>query len=1484
MRLRKYSRLKMYTATTLLAFIITAFIGIIIVSVNQDKYFDVVIDYIEEETGIGISISSIKLRSPFIVRVNDLKLYSKESDNPFIAISESSFIINPFRILIKRDPLYLVSIIKVNDAFLYPYYIDNSMFKSNNDEADISDKKKELNDLFKILIDKKLTINNFRISLSESGGEASKPVEAVFTLFEINGNSDKYLINSTVSLPSDTFITLAMESEQNLNNLDLNLRAYDNNTSLFDYQAKTELNDRDFILTIKDKVKKEYTGEFIYNIDTDDTKFSITNVYINKQTLNKIYDIVEASSLLENVLESDNDSQANALNYVLESFIETSLSLEGSYKKDSPLSLSFNINTKDEDFGIEANGGLTNKKLYINNAIIKTEIGNILGKGYIPIDEPLASEFSIVTDDLLVLNEVLNIDINIKPLSSSKNNVRSIITLNQLKYKEDLDKKLSYSLSYNKKNEVLNINSITDNKSDSLRASVYMNSKSEDIVSVNGTVPQSLFIALAGYGIIDPLSDIEIDYTLSRSKEVKEENTHNITLITKKIYTEDHEFYLNAILNKNNILIKDLLYAGMSIYGEIDYDNDFNNIDLIANVESPIGKYFVSGEMKKNSDGDRILYASADDEKIVAQGRINDNGEYNFILSTTEDIEFDGIYFGTKIELNNTDKPDNEIYLNGVITAKNNNLPIFSANAGFEMSNKTIAFTNIIYDYGINTLSGTGNLYTEDTALKFDTILNDRYTDGILAAELELNANNMYATVVVKDIPLYLNIANGMYGNVSTKITVIGNIKDPVMYLDEVKINNFEVLGHIADVSLTGYYRKKEMELKNILVNFKGINGIYYPVTERPSIKVPKAYFSEDLHSAKVEIKNVEYLSTYNGEIDYNMRVLGNGNTEYRLKTSKIGINKRRLQEFSTIVIDSGENISFINQSSHGIKGFINTSGNILFSDLKYIYDNEDLLNITGTVTHGKESVVDMLLTSKVLNLEIFEIYNDIFSSIEAEKSKPAKFTVDREQYVLYTKLGGTTDNVTITGRLVGNARRVETPFFSDVFTTGNVDFIFEGNSARITKLDFFTKNGKSLVLTGDAELTHNFVNYINFDLTTSDASEGFLNANANLQVIKAKGPTYVELNIGGDLSNVLMTGKAVLKDTHIEITIKPENRYTPKTFSKASQIYWDFSVDAMQRVNVSHNLVGDFSLVDGGKIRIYDSVKDGMKVEGSVDISRGNIYYLQNVYTVERGNVTFPTDNSLDPIINATAYTHTKYYSYSSLTSVDPDIGSYDVTLYMEINARISQLLFNVTGGITPIKFYTIPALGQYQVNQLAGVIQNGTSEDIGSQIYAETTSSSIASLEADSDKIQQLVMSYGDLALRNTLLRPVERWIRQFLGIDYINLNPAVIGNLIDIDNDLTTASVFDNTSVSIGKYVSKNLFIKYDVTYKFNDLTKLNTISETKDHYYFDHQFGFEVSLLNHLRVANLVFEYKINPFEVDNINSIGQEFNLITRWRF
>ena len=83
---------------------------------------------------------------------------------------------------------------------------------------------------------------------------------------------------------------------------------------------------------------------------------------------------------------------------------------------------------------------------------------------------------------------------------------------------------------------------------------------------------------------------------------------------------------------------------------------------------------------------------------------------------------------------------------------------------------------------------------------------------------------------------------------------------------------------------------------------------------------------------------------------------------------------------------------------------------------------------------------------------------------------------------------------------------------------------------------------------------------------------------------------------------------------------------------------------------------------------------------------------------------------------------------------------------------------------------------------------------------------------------------------------------------------------------------------------KTFSKYLYVKWDITYNAKDPNRPNLFGRPKDSFYFDNRVGFEISapiIWQNYRLANLTFEYKINP---QYIQEIGQDFNLIGRWRF
>ena len=336
--------------------------------------------------------------------------------------------------------------------------------------------------------------------------------------------------------------------------------------------------------------------------------------------------------------------------------------------------------------------------------------------------------------------------------------------------------------------------------------------------------------------------------------------------------------------------------------------------------------------------------------------------------------------------------------------------------------------------------------------------------------------------------------------------------------------------------------------------------------------------------------------------------------------------------------------------------------------------------------------------------------------------------------------------------------------YFSDIFDNAIVDFNFDGNMFNINNLTFYTKRKKNLSVTGEAEIFRNAVNYMDFDLLSSDEQLGLLEGDIDFNVAKIKGPLHLDMNVGGNLSAPRIGGILTLMKSDIQInTINNRNTYSQHIYGIASRIYWDFIIEAWKQVRAYNALVGDFYLEEGSKMGVYSSIMDGIELTGTINFARGNIYYLQNIYKLESGSITFPNNNSSDPIIEATAFANKKYYpstaNNTSSESFENEVSRESITLYMEMNARLSQLLYPDTSGILPVRFYTIPTLGQYQVNQLAGIPQ-GTFDNREERMYAQTTSY-FNSRSENNNQVGQVVGSYSDLIFGNTILRPFERLI---------------------------------------------------------------------------------------------------------------------------
>lgn len=1477
----RYSRFRMYIATTLMAFMIPALFSVSIVLSNKQKYLDNVIEYINKVSPIDISISDISISYKLELVLDNVKLYSKNSKEAFFDMDKASLRFNFLRIFIKRDPLYLLSDINIDNADFYPIVFDTSIFKSEStNKKNIYESMRDtVNSITPIFMDKNIHIKNFSAKVVDNNSTTEVSLNSLYGNFRDYG----YFLSYDLNLPDKTIVHLASESTTNLSDIKTLIYAKDENGDLFKYNL--------FITNTYDKVESSLQNEnkydfinFNYNHNNEDINFSVTNIKIEKDTVYKFMDIALDTPIIYKFVKLDNKKITSISNYI-NTFRDADINAYGYYslKNITNSYIDFDLKVRNKLFNVAVNAELTNNSIILSNANINALDGSIIASGIVPLSDPISSVISLNVKDINAGAKKLSTKLYLTPTSVNDKEIKSRFTISSFTYANTLANPLSFDFLYNRDDKDIALNLRPNKYEQPFNMSFSLDKTKPILAEAKGVIPQDIFLVLLGKNIIDNLSSLNISYSLSNAMYTEGKgNVHILKASSRKIYTEEYLIRIGMSAYQNVIDIDDIYYrlsedSGINANAKIEYDKNFN-VKINGNVGTPAGNYGLSGFTTTSTNGNRIIYASTDKSEIIASGVMSTNGLLDLNIKTPKTLSIKDIDINVDVDINNyTQEP---IYVYGNIKANKNLAPVFALNTQFELSNQSIMLTNIVLDYGENRVSGNGILTSSDGIGKFTALLKDIENDGIFALDASINKNNVYGKVTISQLPF--DISGKAYGILTANATVIGLMNSPVVYLEKFDIKEFQIPGMRFDISLTGYYKTDELELKDILVTKTGSFGIVESkaFAKKQQIKIPYAYFSKDLQNMQVEVNNIVYLSSYSGTIDYNMRRLPDGRQEFRIQTTPITINKRKLPEFGTIVTYNGEDITFTNTKKHGINGFISKEEEGTKTDLIYVYDDNNMLNIDGMIKNTKRDQVDLLVTSDIINVEVFEIFNVLFTEIH---SSPTNFMVDGKPYTLYAHIHGDTDNVAIDGRFLGHGRRVKIAYFNDVFDDTIVDFNFDGHMFNVNNLTFTSKKKKNLSVTGEAEIFKNTINYMAFDLLSSDEQLGLLDGNLNLGITKVKGPVHVDITVGGNIAAPRIGGILTLMKSDVQLSTLPSgSTYKERVYGILSKIYWDFTIEAWRQVRVAHNLVGDVYLEEGSKMRVYNTLMDGIELAGTVNVDRGSIYYLQNIYQLESGSVTFPPNNSLDPIITATAYTYKKYYPSTaniSSQSFESEIAGESVTLYMEMNARLSQLVSSENSGLSPVRFYTIPALGQYQVNQLAGIPQGsfGSRED---QMFAESTSSRSS---INNDQLQQLTMNYSDLLLRSTVLRPVERWVRQFLGIDYINLSPTVVNNLLFVtnNNSISPTSVWDNTSVGIGKYVSKYLYLKYDVTYRAVDTTRPSVNGKNVDPYYFDHQFGFEVSLLKNYKLANFVFEYKINPFD---IQGKGQDFNIVTRWRF
>lgn len=360
---------------------------------------------------------------------------------------------------------------------------------------------------------------------------------------------------------------------------------------------------------------------------------------------------------------------------------------------------------------------------------------------------------------------------------------------------------------------------------------------------------------------------------------------------------------------------------------------------------------------------------------------------------------------------------------------------------------------------------------------------------------------------------------------------------------------------------------------------------------------------------------------------------------------------------------------------------------------------------------------------------------------------------------------------------------------------------------------------------------------------------------------------------LAGPVESPHAWGEIVLSDSRITFPFPPAGSEEPSTAVKFLQnINWDVEVKAGKDLQYVRNIPGFFGEVNtelnidpASEGFVFKGVieKETFIPKGKLTSSRGRIEYLDLNFKVE--NFGFEINRGEEPEVYGRAW-----------TSVRDSIGAAPKTIYLELYA-----VDETTGHNTrrarweDLRFRLVsadPTIGESQEQVLAYL------------------GYSVGNME---EKAKQVGGAVTDNYLIRPLLRPIERGIEKYLGIDFVRLNARIAENLFSLGSTNGSQSgalnqyysksfspyafLIQSSEFTVGKYLTQDIYLTYTGQI-------VATAHEEQSQFNLNHSVGLEYHFLKNLL---LEFEYDRETLQLYNISydkSYQEDFKFRFRYSF
>ena len=376
---------------------------------------------------------------------------------------------------------------------------------------------------------------------------------------------------------------------------------------------------------------------------------------------------------------------------------------------------------------------------------------------------------------------------------------------------------------------------------------------------------------------------------------------------------------------------------------------------------------------------------------------------------------------------------------------------------------------------------------------------------------------------------------------------------------------------------------------------------------------------------------------------------------------------------------------------------------------------------------------------------------------------------------------------------------------------------------------------------------------------------------------IALRGKTPAEkFYFAGPVKKPYAWGKAIYSDSRFTFPLTAEENAEPTPvveFLRA--VYWDVDIYAGTDVEYVRSIPAFLGRVDT-ELSV-DTAEDGLHLEGTISnktfraegelfSGRGRVDYLDLNFRVENFGVRF-NSNEEKPEVFGRAW-----------TTVRDSVGAIPKTIYLEL----------------------------YALDRETGEeIKRSRWEDFRFRLVSadptigETQEQVLAYLGYSVDNIKEKATEVGSAVTDNyiirPLLRPIERRLESYFGVDLVRFNSGIAKNLFQAsfgqtarkndyygtavyeDNFLPYALLLESSELTVGKYLAKDLYLTYTGQIVATGL-------ENQNQFNFKHMIGLEYRFYQNLLVE---FEYYRETLQFNNIyteKSYLEDFKIRLRHSF